>query len=153
MGVVRHSYHIDAPPERVWEVATAVDRIPEWNSSVVEVRDASARRAELGTTYRTLLRVVGQGAEARWQVTRAEPPHLLQVRGTSPTGVRATATNRFDAAGKGTLATVEVEYQIGGGFLSQLAGAVFAEQAVQREVRQSSEAFKALVESEAGAER
>jgi hypothetical protein len=47
--------------------------------------------------------------------------------------------------------TVDLDYELPGGFLGGVADKVFAERAMVRDVRHSSENFKALVEQEAAA--
>jgi uncharacterized protein YndB with AHSA1/START domain len=47
----RYSIWVDAAPERVWEVFTNLDRIPEWQTGRPVVSDASGRGDEQGTTY------------------------------------------------------------------------------------------------------
>jgi len=40
MSHVRHSIHIEAPPEQVWAIGRDPERMPEWNTTVVSVKDA-----------------------------------------------------------------------------------------------------------------
>jgi len=48
MGLVRYTYRVDAPPELVFEFGLKAERIPEWNTSVIEVKDISGLAALLG---------------------------------------------------------------------------------------------------------
>jgi uncharacterized membrane protein len=47
--------------------------------------------------------------------------------------------------------TIDLDYELPGGFLGGVADKLFAERAMARDVRHSSENFKALVEQEAAA--
>ena len=68
------SVDIAAPPDRVWELVSAVSRYAEWVESTLQVGhvDGSAR---LGLTYDERTRIIGPwNAVTRWRVTAFEPP-------------------------------------------------------------------------------
>ena len=88
------------------------------------------------------------GPQARWEASRVESPRLLELTGTAPGGGRATATNRFEAAGAGTDITIEIEYELPGGFVGGIADKLVVERAIERDVKHSVENFKAICEAE-----
>ena len=46
MGHLRLSEHIDAPIDHVWEINASCERLPEWNVSMVEVKDCQGAYTE-----------------------------------------------------------------------------------------------------------
>jgi hypothetical protein len=51
MGHVLQTGHIDASPDRAFALALDAARIPEWNSSVIEVKDITGSMDQLGSSY------------------------------------------------------------------------------------------------------
>lgn len=70
MGEIRHSVWIDAAPNRVWEVFTDLDQIPEWQTGDPQVVDVNGPGDHAGTTYGVRR---GPGL-ARTTVVEADPP-------------------------------------------------------------------------------
>lgn len=149
MGHVLQTGHIDAPPEKAFALAIDAARIPEWNSSVVEVKDISGSLDQVGSSYVSVLKLGGRPLEGRWEVSRVERPRLLEYTGTAPGGGRASANNRFEASDSGTDITIEIEYDLPGGFIGGIADKLFVERAIERDVKHSVENFKAICEAEA----
>jgi uncharacterized membrane protein len=148
MGHVQKTGHIDAPPDKAFALAIDAERIPEWNSSVVEVTDITGSLDQVGASYVSVLKLGGRPLESRWEVSRAEQPRLLELTGTAPGGGKATATNRFEPAGAGTDVTIEVDYELPGGFVGGVANKLFVERAIERDVKHSVENFTAICEAE-----
>jgi uncharacterized membrane protein len=96
----------------------------------------------------SVLKLGGRRLEGRWEVSRVETPRVLEFTGTAPGGGRATAKNRFESAGGGTDLTIEVEYELPGGFVGGMADKLFVERAIERDVKHSVENFKAICEAE-----
>ena len=128
-------------------------RVPEWNAAVLEVRDATSPTAVTGSRYTAVMEVGGRRVEARWTVTQAQPPRLLEISGPAPGGGSARLTNRWEPSNGGTAASVEVAYDLPGGVLGRLANRLVVQQAVESEVRRSAESFRALAEAEAARTR
>ncbi|MGQ0607090.1 MAG: SRPBCC family protein [Chloroflexota bacterium] len=148
MGHVLQSGHIDAPPDKAFAMAIDATRIAEWNSSVVETRDITGSLDRVGASYVAILKLGGRRLEGSWEVSKVEKPRLLEITGTAPGGGRATATNRFEPAGKGTDVTIEIDYDFPGGFVGGMADKLFVERAIDRDVKHSVENFKEICEAE-----
>jgi uncharacterized membrane protein len=148
MGHVLQSGHIDAPPDKAFALAIDAARIPEWNSSVVEVKEISGSLDQVGSSYLSVLKLGGRPLKGRWEVSRVERPRLLEFTGTAPGGGTATTKNRFESAGGGTDLAIEIEYQLPGGFIGGMADRLFVERAIERDVKHSVENFKAICEAE-----
>ena len=147
MPQVREEIRIDAPVERIWSVGSDASRIAEWQTNLVEIRDVSGPIDQVGTGYTAVNRLAGRQLEADWQVTGVEPNRSLELRGTAPGGGRAVQRVTYTPAEGATDVTIELDYELPGGFLGQFANRVFVERALQRDIRHSLENFKALCEA------
>ena len=148
MGHVRQMGHVDAPPDKTFGLAVDAKRGPEWNNSIVEVKDAGGMLDTVGASYVAILKLGGRRLETRWEVTKVEKPRLLELVASSPQGGQATSITRFEAAGGGTDMSIEVDYELPGGFVGGVADKLFVERAIERDVKHSLENFKAICEAE-----
>ena len=147
MGHVIQTGHIDASPDKAFALAIDAARIPEWNSSVIEVKEITGSLDQVGSSYVSVLKLGGRRLDGRWEVSRVEAPRVLEFTGTAPGGGRATAKNRFESAG-GTEITIEIDYELPGGFVGGMADKLFVERAIERDVKHSIENYKAICEAE-----
>lgn len=147
MGAVKDTYRVDAPPERVFAFGLMAERFPEWNTSLIEVKDISGPLDRVGATYTALMRVGGRPLETRWEVVRCERPLDFELKGTTPGGWAKQIT-RLEPVGSGTEVFLELQYELPGGFLGQFADKLFVERAIERDVKHSSDSYKAIVEAE-----
>lgn len=149
MGQVRDTFRVNVPPERIWAIAVDPKRIPEWQTSVVEVRDATGPLDQVGASYTAVYKIAGRTLEARWEVSRAEPPRYQELTATAPGGGRGTSRVWLEPADGATDARVEIDYELPGGFLGQFANRLFVERALERDIRHSNENIKAIAETDA----
>jgi uncharacterized protein YndB with AHSA1/START domain len=149
MGRVRNSVHIDAPPQIAWEIARDPTRIPQWNTTVVAVKDVTGPLDQPGTTYTAMSKVVGRPLDIHWRIDRVEPMRRLEASASAPGGGSAHLNVEYLPEGGGTTVSVEVDYELPLGFLGDMADRLFAERALTRDLVHSGENFKALVEEEA----
>ena len=150
MGHVRQMGHVDAPPDKTFGLAADAKRGPEWNNSIVEVKDVGGMLDTVGASYVAILKLGGRRLETRWEVTKVEKPRLVELVASSPQGGQATSTTRFEPAGGGTDMSIEVDYELPGGFVGGVADKLFVERAIERDVKHSLENFKAICEAEVG---
>jgi carbon monoxide dehydrogenase subunit G len=107
------SVEIDAPPERVWAVMSDIERWPEWTPSVTRIE-----RLDAGP--------LGPGSQARirqpkllpalWTVTALATGHSFAWTTGGP-GVRVVARHAVEAVGRGSRATLSLQF---GGVLGGL---------------------------------
>lgn len=147
MGHVRDKYHVDAPIEVCWELGADASRIVEWQEGVLEVKDISGKLDRLGAGYSPVFRFAGRKLEGRFEVTKIDKPRMAELTGTNPGGARAKVTVWNEPAGTGTDITFEIDYELPGGFVGDLADKLFMERAIERQIRHSNENFKALCEA------
>ena len=149
MGHVRQTTHIDAPPEAAFDLLTDAKRIPEWNSSVVAVKDISGPLDTVGASYTAILKLGGRQLETRWEMTRADDRRIAEFVASSPAGGSATTTTTLEPAAGGADLMLEVDYELPGGFVGGMADKLFVERAIERDIRHSLENVKAICEAEA----
>ena len=100
------SIDVDAPIERVWEVLTAVERWPEWASTVTSVRRLDQGPLVVGSRARIEQPKI---PPTEYVVTELEPGRSFTWVATGP-GVRTTARHRLEDLGAGgTRVTLAVE--------------------------------------------
>ena len=149
MGHVRHTGHVDAPVDTAFAFGIEVSRVAEWNNSVTEVRDVSGPLDMVGATYTAILKLGGRPLETRWDVRKVAKPTLLELSASSPRGGHATSITTFEPSDQGTDMTVEVDYELPGGFVGGMADKLFVERAIDRDIKHSMENFKEICEAEA----
>jgi carbon monoxide dehydrogenase subunit G len=72
--------HVEAPPQRVWDVLTDWERQAEWMADVRHIAVISAHREGTGVTLRANTDILGVVVRDELQVTQWEPPSVLGVR-------------------------------------------------------------------------
>lgn len=80
MAFLRALVHIEAPPERVWELVAGWERQAEWMVDATSVVVLTARREGVGTRIRAVTTVAGIPVADPMEVTRWEPGRLVEVR-------------------------------------------------------------------------
>jgi ligand-binding SRPBCC domain-containing protein len=151
MAHVRHSYRIEAPPEVAWRVGSDPDRMAEWNTTVIGVKDVTGPLDQPGTRYTTISKIAGRQTDVTWTIERVEPDRMVEATATTPLGGDARLIVDYEPDGRGTRLTTDLEFEIAPGLLGGMIDKLYAERAVEREVRHSSDNFKAMVEAEVGA--
>ena len=149
MGRIHHEYHIDAPPEVAWALGADPNRMPEWNTTTVSVKDVSGPLDRQGATYTAVSKIAGRPLEVQWQVEQVDPGRMAQVTASSPRGGSARVIVRYEPDGSGTKVSTDLDYELPMGFLGDVADKLFAERSMTRDVQHSGENFKALVEAAA----
>jgi uncharacterized membrane protein len=145
MGHVRMTEHINSPIDHVWDMNASCERLPEWNVTLVEVKDCPGRLDRVGATATTVGRVMGRNLEGKAETTRADRPHSFAQR-LSGSGASASISTTFAEAAGGTDITVEVDYDLPMGMFAGVAEKLLGG-SVERDIRHSMENFKALCES------
>lgn len=148
MTLVRKTTHLDAPPEKVFDLGIDFKRWPEWNINYHEAPEIlGAGPIGIGTKIRMTMHVLGRRSEGTAEVVEFDRPTLLKTKGTSTDGGTMTLTYRLTPAGTGCDLEVVAEYDPGVGILGQIADRLFIERTVERDIDHSLANFKALVET------
>ena len=146
MGHIRESIDIDASIETCWALFADATRFPDWNTTAVEVKDISGPIDRVGATFTVVSKVLGRRIEARNEVTRVEPMKLVEFTGIGAGGARGAFRTEVEPRGSGTRVTTQIDYDLPGGWFGDIADKLFGERQLERDVRHSSENFKALAE-------
>lgn len=146
MGHLRNTIHIDAPIDHVWGVFSDTRRIPEWDASMIEVKDYDERIDEVGAKFTSVVRLMGRKLTGSFETTRVEKPNLLEQKVELPGGGHATAVFTFAESAGGTDQTMVIDYELPFGMFSGVAEKLLAG-SVERDSRHSNENFKALCEA------
>lgn len=80
MALLRVTTHIDAPPERVWELLSDWEGSSAWMVDATAVEVLGALRDGAGSRIRAVTVVAGVSLTDEMTVTRWEPGRLIQVR-------------------------------------------------------------------------
>lgn len=149
MGHIREAVYLNAPVERVWAFVTDYARFPEWQTSLIEVRDFQGLPGTLGFSYEAVYKGLGRRLEGRFEITEADRPRLLKEKGEMPgIGVVSTATTLEPVPEGGTTVTFVMDYEMGTSFAAGLADRLIFERSIERDIRHSNENLKALIEAE-----
>jgi hypothetical protein len=70
---IRTEIDIEATPEKVWEVLTALDQYPEWNPFLHH----AIGKAELGAKVEVIFKFGSKDMTLHCTVTKVEPNHVL----------------------------------------------------------------------------
>jgi carbon monoxide dehydrogenase subunit G len=79
---IDYSLTIDRTAEDVFAYLTDLERLPEWQSTAVEVRKQTEGPVGAGSRYTDVRRFLGRTIESTLEVTTYEPPSRFDVRAT-----------------------------------------------------------------------
>lgn len=143
MARVEHSVIVNAPIEKVWDVAARASGLPNWFANVTDVsyvHDTPVPDAEMKLKYN----VSGLNMDITARVGDfSEPTHLvMHLSG----GINGTSTLDFLPSGNGTKVTQVFEYTLPGGGLGAIADKLIVERMNEANAKKSLESLKKLVE-------
>ena len=144
--MIKHSIEINRPAEEVFAYLDQLDRHGEWQSSLVSARVETNGPTRVGTRVVERRKVPGGARDIPYEITRHEPPHKASFRGTAGP-VRPVGTVTVDRVGRSS-SRITLELDLEGHGIGKLL-AVFARRQAAKEVPQSNERFKQLLESDA----
>lgn len=148
MPSVTTSIDLHAPVNRVWDVVSDPQRLPDWVTIHAGFPDGAPGALDEGTTFTQQLSMAGQDVEVTWTVERLVEGEELVWAGAGPLG--ATARTRYalsDAGGGSTRFDYENTYELPGGPIGKVVGKA-AEGGAEGEADASLVRLKTLVEAE-----
>jgi uncharacterized protein YndB with AHSA1/START domain len=146
MASVNTSIDIAAPPERVWQMVTDLDRLDEWVSIHRDFPTPPPATVEQGTRFKQTLAVAGTPFAVEWTAVEVDGPQKLSWEGTGPAGTSARTTYSLAAQDGGTRFAYENEFKLPAGQVGEAAGGVVSGHA-EREANDSLARLKSLVEA------
>ncbi len=136
--------HIDAPIERVFELATDFRRYPEWNVNYREVRDVAGSSQHVGTRIYGVLAVVGHAIQGWSELVELDAPRLVRLAGGGEGGT-LNVLYRLTPLETGTDVTCDIEYELPARVFAGAMDPLFLERTMERDLRHSAENFEALL--------
>jgi hypothetical protein len=132
-----------APPDRIFAVISAPERLPEWNVSVESARRVTPEEA-IGPGSRAIFtgRLLGQPVESETEVVEFEAPRAWRIRAVR--GPRLTTRFSVEPEGDLTRVQVDVTGDVPGGML----GERLAEGFLRRELTASLQRLQAIGEAD-----
>ncbi|MFI6869488.1 SRPBCC family protein [Nocardia sp. NPDC050406] len=134
---------IQAPLERVWEVAGDLRRWDEWNTLFTGWKGEPPEVPEPGDRLTAVVTVIGMSNAVTLTVEEYEPHTRVALSGGGMAGAKVTLTLSVEELDDGTLLSTDVD------FVSQMmVGAIGAavEKAARQELSASLDRLAALVE-------
>jgi carbon monoxide dehydrogenase subunit G len=138
---IEHTVQISCSPEKVFERLTDVARVPEWQTSAVEMR-ASGSLAQ-GSRIFEKRRFMGREVDNDLEVVAFDPPRRLTLRSLGGP-VKLTIDHELAAVDGGTRLTVVASGKPGG--VMKLAGPMI-ERTAREEIRGDFARLKQLLET------
>jgi uncharacterized protein YndB with AHSA1/START domain len=146
------SEEIAAAPERVFEVMTDIGNAGAWMPNLVRIERLTEGSFGAGTQWREVRKVFGKEAGEVFEVTRSEPPRLLElyVDGTKGSSRKGFYRFRYDLAPASGGTAMTVSGEIGGmGWLGELIGKLLAG-TFKKALAKDLQAMKAHIERGGG---
>ncbi len=147
--VIRHEHSVllDAPEQRVWQLASDISRYPEWVGVTLAVLDPCPKEAAAGATYRERTRLAGPiTTVASWTVVHRDDVALFQRHecADEPGPVKGMWIELRVAPGARTRFTVTIGCEVTAGPLTNAVGRLF-ERRLGAENERNVARFAALV--------
>ena len=143
---------VEASPERVFALATDIDRFGEWMPKFVRVEKITEGELRVGTEFREVRRMFGKESTEHFEVTGLEPPTRfdLYVDGTKGTSKKGEFrfTHRFEPARDGQATKLTLEGRITDtGCMGVVFGFLFRNM-FRKMIQKDLDALKRWVESQ-----
>jgi ligand-binding SRPBCC domain-containing protein len=146
MGTINRATVVACPPERVFAVLADVDRLAEFSTMTVDIRNGPGRPVQTGDRFEQVVKVLGAELESEWEVVEVQPPTLLRFQGTAKRGGRATLIERLSPEGEGTRVEIDVDYDLPLGVLGEAVDAVYLHGKNEEQAEEILRSLKALCE-------
>jgi uncharacterized protein YndB with AHSA1/START domain len=147
MSIVHEKIDIDAPVERVWDVAMDPRHLKDWVTIHRFVRDVSDEPLRRGSTMEQVLHMRGVSFHVHWTVVVVSAPNRAEWEGHGPAHSRARIIYQLTSNGDaGTSFEYTNEFTVPGGRLGSVASHVIVGAASEREALNSLSRLKALLE-------
>jgi len=146
MARIERSIAIDRAPAEVFDALTDLAGLPDWATIVVETHDLPDRPLRNGATFRQTVRAAGRTLESEWRVAELEPGRHVAYEATAPGGGQLAMKQTVAPADGGSRVELELDYELPGGLLGELADRAYLERRNAREVEHSLQNLKDLLE-------
>ncbi len=143
MTRIEHSVWINSSPEAVWDFGLNSGYLPEWFVGVENVWVAD-NYPEIGSTMEIVFRVAGVEVPVTMVVEELQPYDRLVF---SMSGMISGTQEWYHQPQDGGVTLTHInDYEPGGGILSQIADRLVVERQAEKQLIQSLDNYKAMVE-------
>jgi uncharacterized membrane protein len=140
---VEKTIFINRPQQEVFDFASNPAYLPKWQSQIISTEWTSPEPYGVGSTQRSVARMMGRDIESSSELTFLDPPNQFVfklVGGPLP----LEGSMRFVSSGSGTQMTMGGKLEPGGFF--KLAEGLVRKQ-LEKQFEQNLEALKSLLEA------
>jgi uncharacterized membrane protein len=143
---------VAAPVELCFDVlASQLERPPEWDPTVIDVKPVSEVRRQIGARAEVTLSFGGRKLQALAMVSRYHPNRAVSWFLTGRPRIREDW--RLELRPRGTLVGVTVAREVGGWAIGRLLDKIMRRKKVEDDLSKMLTRFKAAVESSSGDQR
>ncbi|MDR8394544.1 SRPBCC family protein [Aliifodinibius sp. S!AR15-10] len=145
---------IEAPREKVWNFISDIEKAPQWVVVMKALVDTTANPVREGAMYREASKIGPKESETEWRVTRFEEPHI-QIHECNEPDFTAKLTMRVEKNGdSSSILYHTTEYQLMPKFrpLGWLVETLFAKRLMRKNLNESAENCKRLIEEKENAQ-
>jgi uncharacterized membrane protein len=146
MGRIQLDFHVNAPVEQVATLFQQVERVPEWQYDILEVKDVSGPLDHVGASYTLVYWRMGRRLAQRMVITKFEPLKMMEQTANTPLGGRMTSATRLESVPNGTDIHWQMDYRLPGGLIGGIADRLLFRAAFERTVKEYMENLDALAE-------
>jgi hypothetical protein len=146
MSAVEVELFIDAPPERIWEVALDPARLGDWVTIHRSLGDHDDPPAFKGFHMSQTMTLRGVPLTVDWKLVRCEEPTYAEWAGKGPARSRATTSYRLTPKDGGTLFAYYNEFKTPLGPLGAVAQRAIAGDMPESEAIASLERLRRICE-------
>jgi carbon monoxide dehydrogenase subunit G len=134
---------INAPFEKVWEIATDLKRWEEWNTLFTKWKGDVPDSMKQGTQMTAVLTIMGMANTITLTVDEYDPPKIVVMSGTGMAGAKVSLTLAVDAEGDTTQMKARADFES-----QMMVGAIgkAIERAAKKELDASLEKLAEIVE-------
>ena len=135
---------INRPVEEVFQFATDVDKLTQWQGNLLQTRQTSDGPMGIGSTFDEIRQTPGRKVESTYEITEYEPNGRVFWK-TIVGPIPMDGGTRFESAEGGTRVTFNIEARPSG--LFRLLQPLIA-RSLKKQVKSDNETLKALLEAQ-----
>lgn len=116
MPIIEESVFIPKPPQEVFDYVSDPERLPEWDSSILEAHRTDEGPIKVGSTAKGKSKILGRRFEWTTEVAEFEPPRRVVSRGGGDLNFTVTVTTEPEGDGTRFTTRIEADSGLGGVF-------------------------------------
>lgn len=141
------SIEIAGTADAVFRQLCDLHQLTRW-STITDTHEGSEELA-MGVEFDQSIRVAGVKLPTHWRCVEYDPPRSVAYEATSAGGGRLHMRQLVSSAASGCRVDLEVNYDLPGGVLGDIADRVYLERRNEREAEHSLQNLKDIVEGRA----